>query len=872
MTKEQKNFASKIKCYHILILGCILAPLIIINSNYVNKQRAEDKLNEEKRKLFDNIVYGRKLEGEEESEKSDSKSDGIDEVCNRGSEELRAYYKSGNLGDIKIEEGGIKSEDKDKDYMKALINILKSQFKGDGNEEDGEDNNDGDPPAPENGRRNLNGEEEEKDDKEGESQISNDDLIAYGKHLIPVLVFLVVAILCIPGWIMCCFCCCCNCCCCCCCKKPCCKIPCFVITFALYALVVAVCIYGLSQSNHIFVGLADTECSILRFFEEISEGEIKTEPPRWAGFEGISKILNGLSTEIGEMEGNAVNQLDAQINNITNQKGGFLNLMESSGGKFYQSSDPPSFKTDYSASYSYSFAEGNYVLDLIKMFGKYNIDSHKYEPKNSLLDTWEFEYKTVSETADHFMEQARDGFDNILTNNIETVKDSLKTGQDTMDQLKGTFNDIKGPISDIIVDNSRTIDDYGKLGVKAVFGVLALIDVAIAAFMLLLCFCSGKCCTKCCCCRCICKLFTHLLWNLLALLMIIVFLVGTLFALIGKIGSDAMSVLSYVLSEDNIGEGGDGVLIDQLGEDKRYLTRCLIGDGKIEEELGLGDSSINSFDDIKTAEKQIADSKKIFIENKDYHTYKLYKGELEKRANLTAEKLCLIKKDAEIDLENIDMNSQDILSFFKILAEMNNEISNTEHHDSWSVENGDKEKICNEGDTSQSYSGDIIFHPQSCYPTYRDWIKNLGTTQPDITGRAKIIGDTLTFIKNAEKNSDNSKDYLKIINDLKVNYEIYLDAYIVALDKFNSTINQITSQLNDYTGDSSLFSFAKCSFIGTNLKIILKYLKESLGVDVYTIGVCLILVGCSLALSISFTILLIVIINADIDKNKETKI
>ena len=60
-------------------------------------------------------------------------------------------------------------------------------------------------------------------------------------------------------------------------------------------------------------------------------------------------------------------------------------------------------------------------------------------------------------------------------------------------------------------------------------------------------------------------------------------------------------------------------------------------------------------------------------------------------------------------------------------------------------------------------------------------------------------------------------------------------------------------------------------FIGTNLKIILKYLKYSLGVDLYTVGVCLIVVGCSLALSISLTILLIVLINIELKKNQEMR-
>ena len=49
----------------------------------------------------------------------------------------------------------------------------------------------------------------------------------------------------------------------------------------------------------------------------------------------------------------------------------------------------------------------------------------------------------------------------------------------------------------------------------------------------------------------------------------------------------------------------------------------------------------------------------------------------------------------------------------------------------------------------------------------------------------------------------------------------------------------------------------------------LKYLKTALGKDVKTIGICLDIVGCSLALSISSTILLIVIINIAIDENKK---
>ena len=48
-----------------------------------------------------------------------------------------------------------------------------------------------------------------------------------------------------------------------------------------------------------------------------------------------------------------------------------------------------------------------------------------------------------------------------------------------------------------------------------------------------------------------------------------------------------------------------------------------------------------------------------------------------------------------------------------------------------------------------------------------------------------------------------------------------------------------------------------------------KYLKYSLGKDFHKVGICLIIVGFSLMLSISSTILLIVILNVVIKKNED---
>ena len=845
--------SQKIKYYHILILGLILLPLIIINSNYVNNQRAEDKLYKEKSRLFDKIISSRYLEEKEkDKEKESSTSDEVNEVCERGSDELKSYYKSGNLGDIELDEGGIECKEKDKDYMKAIISILKSKLKGEDEEgEDNDENNSND------GRRILN--EEEKKEEEGEDDDLTNNLIIYGKHLLPILIFLAVAILCIPGWLMCCFCCCCNCCCCCCCKKSCCRIPCFVITYALYALVVAVCVYGLSQSNHIFVGLADTECSILRFFGELIDGESKETKPKWAGMSGIQNILDDLDLTLNNIKTNSLNELNTKIDNLDDENGPkkkFLAQLKTAHQKFFTDSNENEYISDYSKVITFpDSTNGKYVLDIIDNFGKYDEDNNAGIPANSLIWMWVEEYKLVAENADKELANSKNDFNNILDTNFDEFNKALGEGKDTIGDIKGSIDDIYSQVTGIIADNSKTIDEYGKLGIKAVFGILALINIAIAAFMLLLCFCSGKCCTKCCCCRCICKLFTHLLWNILALLMIIIFLVGSLFTLIGKVGSDAMSIISYIVSEDNIGEGGDNVLVDRLGENKKYLTRCLVYNGSLESELNM-EEVLDSLKGIDDAEKQIEDAKKKFEEKKQMVTYNYYIGHL---YNIT-EKL---KSELPFGFKlysGVQEDSRKYLEYNFILDQINDYSQSHSKNEKWDI-SCNSELTC-----SSTFTGTACYNPWKCRPSEKSWINE----DSNIELNAEIISGIMDAIDKANNLTIENGGYKKKLDDLSHFYGDFLNGYIGALEIANKTIKQVKNTIKEYTGeDGGIFSFINCGFVKTNLKIILKYLKESLGGDVYTIGICLILVGCSLALSISFTILLIVVINTDIDNNKK---
>ena len=117
--------------------------------------------------------------------------------------------------------------------------------------------------------------------------------------------------------------------------------------------------------------------------------------------------------------------------------------------------------------------------------------------------------------------------------------------------------------------------------------------------------------------------------------------------------------------------------------------------------------------------------------------------------------------------------------------------------------------------------------------------------------------------------NNKAESFMRVVNNLKNEYNTYLNGYTNILEFFLITIKRITDIIRPYIGDGDAFSFLNGKFIGTNLKIILKYLEHSLGGDFYTVGICLCIVGLSLILSISSTILLIVIMNIELDENKK---
>ena len=79
--------------------------------------------------------------------------------------------------------------------------------------------------------------------------------------------------------------------------------------------------------------------------------------------------------------------------------------MKIAGNKFF---DEGNYKADLIKTFSYSssginLSSQNYVLDIIKMFGKFEESEAKFWPEKSHLDLWEKEFSTISSNSDEYL-------------------------------------------------------------------------------------------------------------------------------------------------------------------------------------------------------------------------------------------------------------------------------------------------------------------------------------------------------------------------------------------------------------------------------------------------------------------------------------
>jgi len=698
-------------------------------------------------------------------------------ICEKGSEELRDYYKTGDGEKLGLKDGKIESGD-NPEHIDALVNLVSGE--GD----------------------------------------TTENATTYAMHLIPVIIFLAIAILSIPGWIICCICNCSNCCCCCCCKKPSCKLPFYIVTLVIYAFVAAICIYGLSQSNSIFVGLADTECSLLKFTGEVLDGETKETKPKWAGISGIQDLFKKTKDEINRLKADTTRLSNSGRGDVDDAKNAFVGGLETQSGYI----NNPSYHKE-------TLDGTDYKLDIIEQFGSFSSGTATPNQPSILMYAWFKEYDETASQADSYMNTIQQNYDQ-LTSSSEATQ-ALEKGIDSIDDIRKSFDEVKSQISGIIIDYSDTIDEYGKLGFKIVFSALLIIDLGIAAFITLLFFCSFQTCQNCCI-RCILKSFLHILWNVLALLTIFTLLFGFILTLFGTVGKDLISVVEYLVSDKNL-DKKEPVL---LGEASVYLKKCINGNGDISNELKLDTDSLDNINQLNTAiiniNKVIAEVEK---REDGAFSYKEYYKLFDDRVNY--------KTDFVIK------SNTGTLSYSTYVNALNSGQTDID----WS-------NSCEGRSSTISCTGTLTGATDHTCVDLKTCTADQISTHYGSSSLADEAAKLNTIVKITNKeNSDiiqNLKKVLETLNDLYIDFITKEKDTLVI---YRDAIKDLTDIFNNLVGNGNIYSLINCLFIGRNVKIILKNLENSLGTNIYNVGVCLLTSGVAMLVSISFTILLNIIFN-----------
>ena len=621
----------------------------------------------------------------------------------------------------------------------------------------------------------------------------------------------------------------------------------------LYTLVLSLSFFELSQSNSIFVGLADTECSILKFIDEVLEGETKKAKPKWSGINEITGLFQDTITQIQNLTPDNKNILSTEKDNASSAKDSFETALQ-----YYSTNFLPSNNPDYKQVLNGQ----NYYLDIIYNFGNFTKGNSETissaEPPNSFVSKWYQEFKLISENSEKQMGIALENYGQ-LEESKDSAESTLNQGISSINDIEESFNDIKEQISDIIISYSGKIDQNGKIAFKVILSVYMILDLAIILYLILLMFFSFKCCRKCCCCfRCIFLLLLHIFWNILAVLTIFILFFGCIFILFGTVGKDLISVVSFLVSDKNLNQE-EPIFFGQV---KNYLSKCISGNGDISSDIFGDIDSMDNIDKLRNAANEINN----ITEDMEYlkanpRAYKDYKEDYENRINYTID-----------NFELINLGEGSNLNFRTYLNNLNSDIASSKNHE-WNISCSSSHS-CDSPENSNTEH--LCINPNTCEnKDITDWYSDTGNNNINVINAfiksikmSKSSSISNTTVDTTEMKETNNIEV--ILEDLKIKYNSFIQTQIDSLTKFSDNINQLAEIFNRFDGErnrNNIYSIINCKFIGKNVKVILKNFEELLGNIIYTVGICLEISGISMLISIALTILLnIIIINSSFEK------
>lgn len=150
-------------------------------------------------------------------------------------------------------------------------------------------------------------------------------------------------------------------------------------------------------------------------------------------------------------------------------------------------------------------------------------------------------------------------------------KDSLERIQGEINQISETFNSIKNETLDEMENIMKEFDKNSNFGLISLFCAIFLFSFLSLVTLIIYFTCN---------CECISCLY-HLFWNIEMIIIMATLLIGSVLGIVGVISKDAISILQYVKSEDNLNLGEEAFLLKIDPEIIEKINICFNGDGNL---------------------------------------------------------------------------------------------------------------------------------------------------------------------------------------------------------------------------------------------------------------------------------------------------
>ena len=568
-------------------------------------------------------------------------------------------------------------------------------------------------------------------------------------------------------------------------------------------------------------GINGTSCSIFKLYETVIQGEEKETIPKWIGIENIkdrlTQTLNTISTIRVES-----NNLQASNLALSSSVNDFIEKMNSDSetneeNKNDQTSliyltdptdDTKKVLPEYYNKFSPIDENGTYLFD---------INSTDFYPK--IYEN----YLITSGVAELAKTIAGD----------ETLESTLTDSTQSLDDIQVTFTDL----SDDILDEWKKYQDYLNKYANLIFYLLTGLMVALGIV--------GFICTffysafdKCQCMR----IPLHVIWNIFSLFTFILMLLGSLFGLLGVVGSDGVGVMQYAFGPENLDPNNDDPIILKGGEAFDYINTCLNGDGNLASQLGLSKdgSGAESLDQLYKMDAKVNEAASKI------------EGYEDTFASITNLQDTINKMRDDISLTN-----SVIISAFTTLKNTANTVLSADNSlsDKWV----DSSSEC--GGLALIKASDISNTNPSAGTNACFILSDYFTSEnklPEDRYKENSINTLLAALKNYQTNN---KAQLETLSSTTTEYKTKLSGMLNNvkndIQSSKNIIEPLTKIYKNDIGDDSIYSIVNCAFMKTNINVFFDQMDNGLSNNATKFAITIIFV--SLCSGFSNLFILIVI-------------